>query len=355
MINFFKSFILTLLSILVIFYFKFKKHRRAQFSSVKPEYKDYFDPRTKVYLNKKKSIFFIRSQNFYKSLNSFLKTKNTVFFNHMFNLNYIFGKLFFLNENQVNKLNYNLLLNIFKYLRLKEFYMIDDYRHLQLFSKICSENNVRLFLYQHGRFSISQTIQKNIRNISFEKYYVWSNFFKRKLLEIDNKFNKKKIFIKRRFKNYNFSKKNFSGKILIIQENKISKHDYDLIIKKILSSKIKYDIFFKFRPFEKKDLNFEKFLIKKKINIVKQINFLDLMKKNFDFLISFNSTMLLESSFYGIAPIMVYKNKPNLIDYVDDGVFFISKIKDLEKNLNHFRKKKYSKVKIFKKKIWDKC
>ena len=53
----------------------------------------------------------------------------------MLNLNYIFGKLLFLNEKQVNKLNYNLLLNIFKYLRLKEFYMIDDYRHIQLFSK----------------------------------------------------------------------------------------------------------------------------------------------------------------------------------------------------------------------------
>ena len=38
---------------------------------------------------------------------------------------------------------------------------------------------------------------ENIRNISFEKYYVWSNFFKRKLLEIDNKFNKKNFYKKK--------------------------------------------------------------------------------------------------------------------------------------------------------------
>jgi hypothetical protein len=171
-------------------------------------------------------------------------------------------------------------------------------------------------------------------------------------LKIDNKFNKEKIFIKKRFKNYNFLKKEYSGKILIIQENKISKYQYDLIIKKILDSKINYDIYFKLRPFEKKDPNFEKFLIKKKINILKEINFLNLMKENFEFIISFNSTMLLESSFYGIAPIMVYEKKPELIDYVKDKVFFISKIKDLDKNLINFRKKKHSKVKIFKSKVW---
>ena len=352
MSNFFKSFLLTLLSISVVFYFRFKKIKKAQFSSVKSEYKDYFDPRTKVYLKKKDSIFFIRSQNFYKSFISFLKSKNTIFFNHIFNLNYIFGKILFLKKKQVDKLNYNFLSNIFKYLRLKEFYMIDDYRHIQLFSKICSENNIKLFLYQHGRFSTSQSIQKNIRNINFERYYVWSNFFKKKLLKIDDKFNQEKIFIKKRFKDYNFFKKDFSKKILIIQENKISKYQYDLIINKILTSKISYDIFFKLRPFEKEDPNFVKFLIEKKINILKEINVLNLMKENFEFLISFNSTMLLESSFYGIAPIMVYEKKPQLIDYVNDKVFFISKIRDLDKNLINFRKKKFSKVKIFKSKVW---
>ena len=76
-------------------------------------------------------------------------------------------------------------------------------------------------------------------------------------------------------------------------------------------------------------------------------------KKKFEYLISFNSTMLLEASFFGVGAIMIYKKKPGLIDYVNDNVFFISKISTLNKNLVNFRKNKQTKIKLFKSKVWE--
>ena len=44
--------------------------------------------------------------------------------------------------------------------------------------------------------------------------------------------------------------------------------------------------------------------------------------KQFDCLIGFNSTLLLEASYFNICPIMVYKSKPYLKDYLNDKKFF---------------------------------
>ena len=80
---------------------------------------------------------------------------------------------------------------IFEFLQIKEFHMIDDYRNIQLFSEVCKYNHIKLFIYQHGRFTKTLSIQKYIKDISFEKYFVWSNFFKLKLLKFNKNFNEK--------------------------------------------------------------------------------------------------------------------------------------------------------------------
>ncbi len=354
MINLLKSFFLSLLSLLIIFFLKYKRVDKAHFSSVKKEYDNYFDPRTKIYLKKKKTVFFIRSQNFFHSLCAFIKSSNIIFFNQILNLIFILEKFFPLKKENVNKINLLLLSSIVKFLRLKEFHMIDDYRHVKLFSKICEINKVELFLYQHGRFSISQPIQKNLKSIKFKSYYVWSHFFKNKLLKIDDKFDKKRIIIKKRFKKYTIKKNKLCNNILIPQENEISIKDYNMIINKILNSKIKFKIYFKFRPYEKRNLALEDLLRKNNVQIVQTKNIYNFMKKKkFEYLISFNSTMLLEASFFGVGAIMIYKKKPGLIDYVNDNVFFISKISTLNKNLVNFRKNKQTKIKLFKSKVWE--
>ena len=82
-------------------------------------------------------------------------------------------------------------------------------------------------------------------------------------------------------------------------------------------------------------------------------NIYDIMKyKKFDCLIGFNSTLLLEASYFNICPIMVYKSKPHLKDYLNDKVFFMSRIKDLDKRIKSSIKKN-KEIKKFKKKIWD--
>ena len=57
--------------------------------------------------------------------------------------------------------------------------MIDDYRNIQLFSEACKYNNTKLFIYQHGRFTKTLPDQIKIKDIKFEKYFVWSNFLKK--------------------------------------------------------------------------------------------------------------------------------------------------------------------------------
>ena len=95
------------------------------------------------------------------------------------------------------------------------------------------------------------------------------------------------------------------------------------------------------------------FLVNEKINIIKNK---DVFKSNknlfFDYLIAFNSTMLLEASYFNIAPIMIYKKKPALKDYVDDKVFYTSKIDELNYNLKKISLSNFNKVKKFKTKVW---
>ena len=75
-------------------------------------------------------------------------------------------------------------------------------------------------------------------------------------------------------------------------------------------------------------------------------------KNNFDFLLAFNSTLILESSYFNILPVLIYDKTPELRDYIKDKVFFTSNIKNLYTNLNKIYKKKNMITKI-KKKLWN--
>lgn len=352
MLNFLKSLFLTILSLLLILIFRNKRNIKGNFTSVKKEFKENFDPRTNIYLDKD-AVKIVRSQNFLLGIQTLLRNKNIIFFNHILNLNYFFGKLFFIKREKTEKFNIKTLFFIFKKFKLKEFHMIDDYRHVKFFSKVCKLSKTRLILYQHGRFSKSIKIQKNLVNLFFSKYFVWSNFFKKKLLTIDNSINDDQIIIRKKYQTFKSNYKNYSKNILIVHENEISIKDYKSIINQILNNNVEYNIFFKIRPYEKKNENLEIFLKKNKIKMIKGKNIYSYFKSiKFYFLIAFNSTLLLEASFFQIAPIMVYKKKPALQDYLKDNVFFISKINQLDKNLNYFLNKRKKNLKQFKQKIW---
>ena len=59
-------------------------------------------------------------------------------------------------------------------------------------------------------------------------------------------------------------------------------------------------------------------------------------------MIAFNSTLLLESSYFNILPVLVFDRSPQLKDYIKDKVFFTSNINNLYTNLDKiYKKKKY--------------
>lgn len=354
MANFFKSSILVILSLIFIILNRKENNKTAYFTSIKNEYQNGLDPRTKVYLKDNDNIKIARNQNFKSGFKAVLNNHKIIFFNHFFNFNYFFGKVFLIDQKKIEIINLNLLIFIFNKLKIKNFHMIDDYRHVKLFSNVCKKSKTRLFLYQHGRFSETISIQKNLRNLHFEKYFVWSNFFKKKLSKIDKSINIKKIFLKKRFRKFSPNYKVRGNNILIVHENKISLNIYKDLIKNICKSKKKYKIFFRIRPFEKKDYELENFLKLKKVELIKDQDIYKNFKKiKFNYLVAFNSTMLLDASYFRIIPIMIYMKKPDLEDYIKDNVFLLSKTKNLYKILNKLSENDYKNCKTFKEKVWS--
>ena len=53
----------------------------------------------------------------------------------------------------------------------------------------------------HGRFSKSLKYQNFLFTHTFDKYFVWSNYFKTKLLKINSNYKKENIGIFDKFKN----------------------------------------------------------------------------------------------------------------------------------------------------------
>jgi hypothetical protein len=320
---------------------------------MKDEYHTTFDPRTLIYLKSTKQIIFVRTQNFFLSLKGISRFNNIILFNHILNLNAILGSFLGIKKIKIYEINTYILYLILKYIKLTEFHMLDDYRHVQLFSKICKKTNTRLYLYQHGRFSKSEKLQKNLKNLYFHKFFVWSNFFKNKLLNLDKRIDGKKIFIRKKFNDFKIKNKVRSNNLLIIHENNILLQDYKKIIAKIKNTNLGLKIYFKPRPFQKMNKKLEMLLVKEKINIIKYKN---IFKSNnnlfFDYLIAFNSTMLLEASYFYITPIMIYKKKPALKDYINDNVFYASNINQLSKNLKKIFLLRFKTIDKFKSKVW---
>ena len=97
----------------------------------------------------------------------------------------------------------------------------------------------------------------------------------------------------------------------------------------------------------------EIYLVKENINIIRYRN---IFKSNnnlfFDYLLAFNSTMLLEASYFNITPIMIYKKKPALKDYIKDNVFYVSNINQLSKNLKKIFLLRFKTIDKFKSKVW---
>ena len=93
-----------------------------------------------------------------------------------------------------NKKNFSI------FLRIRKFISIDDQRVIQVFLKVCNELNIKSFGYMHYKFS---RFIVGIRYLCFDNFLVWSDYFKKKLIEVNKNYKYKKIFISGlRKKNY---------------------------------------------------------------------------------------------------------------------------------------------------------
>ena len=66
--------------------------------------------------------------------------------------------------------------------------MIDDYREIQIFIRICKKLKIESIGYMHSRFS---KYRVSLKYDCFDKYIVWTNYFKKKLIEINSNYKNK--------------------------------------------------------------------------------------------------------------------------------------------------------------------
>lgn len=265
-----KSFIFLILSLTTILKCFFKNKKKAQLVILKEKSVNLIDTRLKIYQNtndyNKDFVNFVRGQNFYGGLKIYFKINNVIFFNHIFNILEYYQSIKGIKQRDIKKNFVNLLSKIIRILKIEKFYSIDDYRNIEIFSKACKLNKTKLFIYQHGRISINLKYQNSLKNLIFEKYFVWNKYFKEKLLVFNKNYDREKIIIFNKFKSIkkiSLSEHN-QNNILIVQEDFIKNKSIIEIVKRLRRFK-NNKIYFKFRPNNPIDLELKNYLIKNEI------------------------------------------------------------------------------------------
>ena len=352
-----KSTVFLVLSLITILKCSFKNKKKAQLVILKEKSENLIDTRLKIYQknnNNEDFVNFVRGQSFYGGLKIFFKINNIIFFNHIFNIFEFTQSIVGIKPDKIKKNFIILLSRIIKVIRIEKFYSIDDYRHVKTFSKVCKLTKVKLYLYQHGRISINLKYQKSLQNLTFEKYFVWSEYFKKKLMLFNKRYEPKRIIIINKF---SFLKKISTHKIkqkniLIIHEDIVKRSS----IIKLINSLIKLQnkkIYFKFRPNNQIDERLENFLLKNKIKYFHKKKIYEIFKEfKINFLLASNSSLLLEASYFLIYPILFYEKEPILKDYIKDKVVFHSSIKNINKVIFNISKKNKGMLIRIKKNVW---
>ena len=331
------------LSILTIIKGLFVKKFFAQYFIIN-NCKTLIDPRSSPYSpleQIEKSLNFVRSHNIKLSIISYLKFKNLIFIN---SLEYF--------SNKLNLKNIILLKFIFKLYGVKKFTSLDDYRYLKIFIPICKKLQIKTTGYMHGRFSKKIKTQRSLFSNTFDEYFVWSNYFKIKLLKIHSKYKSENIKIYNKFKNMKLRKSNSKTKnIIFLQEKNIPNSLFFKLTEEFKNSK-KYKICFKPRQNQILDKEISKFCEGNNIKIYDQISFENLInKKLFHAAIGLNSTALLSASYFNVFPICI-KSKHSLKEFFDEKIVFpLNLKKKILPQIKHIINSK-SKLKKIRKKIW---
>ena len=348
--NFSLNLIILFLSLINIWKCRKLNIKKANYFIIK-DTKDLIDPRSIRLTNLKKrnlskSLNFVRSVSFRLSFKSLFNLKNIVVIDVLHDL--ISQKNRILKKKPIEtKREYarNMTL-IIKFSKINEFKMIDDYRLMPLFLPILNKLKIYSIGYMHGRISKNLNYQKNLQLFKFNKYYVWNKYFKKKALQINKKYQNKEIFIKNPLKKYTIKNVVKIDGLSLIAEDNIKLETYTKIIAHLKRQK-RFKIYFKFRPNNKLDRDLLNLLKKNNIQYFYKENTHKLFSQyNIKILFAFNSSLLIECSYYNVIPIMIYYNKPTLREYVKDRIVFGYKINNIKKVFDEFAqiKKKFKSI-----------
>ncbi len=316
------------------------------------------DPRTIKFsnINKNdlsKNINFVRSVSLKLGLKAILNLRNIFILNALHDV--ILYKNKFLNRDlsKTKKEYFYKIFLIIKSSKIEKFTMIDDYRLMNLFLPILKKLNIDSCGYMHGRISNNLKFQENLKKYKFDKYYVWNEYFKKKILKINREYKNEEIIVKNPLKKYKVKSDVKNNGLMLVEEDKVSLDLYKKIIY-ILKKQKKFKIYFKFRPNNKINIKLSKFLKKNNVKYYHKENIYKLFPKlKIKILTAFNSSLLIECSYYNVVPIMLTSKRLFFKEFVLDKVVFQSKVTSLSKfvlNLNSIYKSFYLK----KKRIWDK-
>jgi len=285
----------------------------------------------------KKSINLIRSTNFINSIYCYIKTPNVIFYlsvEYFATLSLKFySKLDFFNYYNRSLKTKKFIKKIFMYLRISKFISIDDSRVMTLFLEICEELQISSIGYMHYRFNSSV---KPIKFYTFDTFFVWSEYFKKRLILWDNKYKNKKIIICG-IKNKIFKKpkKKIDALFVWDLDSKLGS-----LKNLILLLKNNFQIAVKFKPSSQKGNK-------------KLLNFLDLRNKyNISYFIGCSTTALYEACLYDALPIILKNNSSIAKEIISEGIIKSAKndYKNISKILKHPPNKK--ELREQKKKIW---
>ncbi len=270
----------------------------------------------------------------YFKINNVILHESIVYFSRFF----VIEKKFTLKEKFKNihkcKMRQNLIyFQIFKFLKIRKLLMIDDYREIQSFINICKKLNISTLGYMHSRFS---KFRVSLKYDCFDKYIVWTEFFKNKLIEINPKY-KNKVLINnfRKFKKISFIKASKQTTVLFFSDTMM---DYKSVIKYLDQlKKENIKVLVRLKKNQKENEYFLRYIKKNNFTQTNNINIETIVKKyKPKFFIATNSNVLLEATLYNCFPILLKTQNDYSLDFIKDKVVICYSGKN---NFHQFLKK----------------
>jgi len=344
--EFLRNLIILILSIITILKCKLFKLNKINYYIILN--KNLSDPRSNninILFKSDKNINIIKSPSFRLSLLAYFKISNVIFHESIVYLSRIFFiekkitfKEKFKHIHKCKKRQNLIYFKIFKFLKIRKFLMIDDYREMQNFISVCKKLNIETIGYMHSRFS---KFRVSIRYDCFDRYIVWTEFFKKKLLEINPGY-KNKILVNnfRNFKRISENKVFGPTTVLFFSDTMM---DYKSVIKylnQLIKKNIKVLVRLKSNQTENKYfLNY----LKKNNLIITTETTIEAIVKNYKpkFFIATNSNVLLEATLYNCFPILLKTQNDYSFDLIKDNLAICySGKKNFHKFLKNLENKK---------------